>query len=76
MAVRQALMSVDGVIEARVSYDDARAFVRFDPARVGPRALVEAVTRTGFGAEVADASSGDSSDGGQPERAPAQESGS
>jgi hypothetical protein len=40
-----ALLKVEGVAEARVSYRQARAWVRYDPARTTPERLAEAVNR-------------------------------
>ena len=50
--MRQALLGVEGVVSAEVSFDDARADVRYLPNLVKPAALVEAVEEAGFGAEV------------------------
>lgn len=47
-------MNVDGVVSADVSFDDARAEVRYLPDVVQPPALVTAVEEAGFGAEVID----------------------
>jgi len=41
--VRLALERVDGVEEVEVSYREALARVRFDPAKTAPERLVEAV---------------------------------
>ncbi len=45
-------MSVDGVVEAKVSYDDKRADVRYRPDMVEPAALVAAIDGAGFSASV------------------------
>ncbi len=50
--MRQALLGVDGVVEAEVSYDDKRADVRYRPDVVEPAALVAAIDGAGFTASV------------------------
>lgn len=50
--MRQALLSVDGVFDASVSYDDARAEVTYEADLVETGALVTAVEDAGFGASV------------------------
>ena len=53
LTARIALERVDGVHDAKVSYDSARAVVRFDPARTSPQELVaELERRTGYVARV------------------------
>lgn len=46
--MRQALVDVDGVVAAEVSYDDARARVRYRPDVVEPEVFMDAVTEAGF----------------------------
>ena len=46
--VERALAGVDGVERAAVNLVTERATVRYDPARVTPRDLAEAVERTGY----------------------------
>ncbi|GIW42760.1 MAG: hypothetical protein KatS3mg077_0042 [Candidatus Binatia bacterium] len=53
VAVRTALRKLDGVREARVSVADKKAEVEYDPAKVSPAALVEAVNRLGYQARLA-----------------------
>ena len=48
----QALEAVHGVVDATVSFDDARADVTYDPAAVSPQRLVEAINKTGFVASL------------------------
>ena len=48
--VEGALLSVPGVLEARVSAASERAEVHWDPARVQPSRFVEALGRAGYGA--------------------------
>ncbi len=50
--MRQALIGVDGVVDADVSYDDKRAEVRYQPDMVEPAALVAAIDDVGFSASV------------------------
>ena len=50
--MRRALMGVDGVVDAEVSYDDKRADVRYRPDMVEPAALVAAIDGAGFSASV------------------------
>ncbi len=45
-------MSLDGVVEAKVSYDDKRADVRYKPEMVEPAAMVAAIKDAGFSASV------------------------
>ena len=52
--MRRALMSVDGVVAAEVSYDDKRADVQYRPNLVAPDVLVKAVNDIGFEASVMD----------------------
>ena len=50
--MRQALVSLDGVVDAQVSYDDKRADVRYQPDLVAPDAMVTAVADAGFDASL------------------------
>ena len=52
--MRQALLDTDGVIEAKVSYDDKRADIEYRPDVVTPKQLVEAVDEIGFKAKLSD----------------------
>ncbi len=56
--VQRALSSEPGVIDASVNLLTNSAAVRYDPAAVGPKRLIEAVRATGYDAELpaADAS--------------------
>lgn len=47
------LERVDGVIAARVSYDETRAVVRYDARRVTTARLLRAVEDAGFRARIA-----------------------
>ncbi len=47
-SVRQALLALEGVIEAEVSHVDARANVTFDPARVTASRIVSAIQAAGY----------------------------
>ncbi len=48
LTVRTAAQHVDGVVGARVSFDDAKAWVTYDPARTNPQAIADAITRAGY----------------------------
>lgn len=50
--MRQALLGVDGVVDAVVSYDDKRADVRYQPDRVEVAALLAAIDAAGLSATV------------------------
>ncbi len=51
--VRSALKKLDGVSAVRPGDDDKRAIaVDYDPARVSPQAMVEAVEKAGYHARV------------------------
>ena len=50
--MRQALIGVDGVVDAEVSYDDKRADVRYQPDMVEPAAMLAAIDDAGFSASV------------------------
>lgn len=52
--MRQALLALDGVVTAEVSFDDERAQIRYRPDLVTPDQLAETVTAAGFPAEIAD----------------------
>ncbi len=45
-------MSLDGVVEAKVSYDDKRADVRYQPDMVELAAMLAAIDDAGFSASV------------------------
>ncbi|MEM9176744.1 MAG: heavy metal translocating P-type ATPase, partial [Myxococcota bacterium] len=47
-SVARHVGAVDGVIDARVSYALEDARIRFDPARVAPAALLEAIAEAGY----------------------------
>lgn len=46
--VAQALQALPGVVEVEVSHADAKAEVRFDPARLGVEQLRAAVEQAGY----------------------------
>ena len=50
--MRQALLAVDGVVDAEVTFDPARAVVAYRSALVQAPALVRAVEESGFKAHV------------------------
>lgn len=52
LGVRTALNRLDGVTRTEVSYDDARAVVTFDPARVDAATMIGAIGELGYTATV------------------------
>lgn len=52
ITVRKALTAVPGVTEARVDYDSRSAWVRYDPARVAPAALLQATADVGYPSQL------------------------
>lgn len=46
--MRRALLEVDGVVSADVSYDEALAVVRFRPESVSAPQMIDAVDAAGF----------------------------
>ena len=53
--MRQALLGVDGVVDAKVWYDDKRAEVNYVPTVVDTVAMVLAIEAAGFAASVINA---------------------
>ena len=52
VAVRTALKRLDGVREAKVDVAAKRAVVEYEPAKVTPKQLVDAVNRLGYQASL------------------------
>lgn len=52
VSVKTALLKLPGVAEAHVDFAGAAAHVRYDPVRVKPEQLIEAVNSTGFKASL------------------------
>ena len=50
--VQRALSAEPGVVDATVNLLTNNAAVRYDPAKVSPENLIEAVRATGYGAEL------------------------
>jgi len=50
--VSQALVALDGVVDAEVSHADGSASVRYDPAKLGPQKLADAVSAAGYPAKL------------------------
>lgn len=50
--IREALLRVDGVLEARASFAEQRAWITYDARRVDAEAIVRATERLGFRARV------------------------
>ena len=53
-------MSVDGVVEAEVSFEKKRADVRYQPDLADPAALLAAIDGAGFSASVMERDDGHS----------------
>lgn len=52
-AVKMAALKVDDVKEAKVSYEEKRADITYDPAKTNPEAIAKAITdKSGFPASV------------------------
>ena len=47
-SVRNAAQDVEGVLEAKASYDSQTATVSFDKTKVQPEKIKEAINSTGF----------------------------
>lgn len=52
VAVRTALKQLDGVKDAKVSAPDKRAVVDYEPAKVTPQQMVDAVNKLGYRASL------------------------
>lgn len=46
--VKKTLTSIDGVIETNVSLQDKKATIKFDPTKVKPLQLQEAINKLGY----------------------------
>lgn len=53
VAIRVALKKLSGVKEAKVIFDEKRATVDYDPAKITPQQLVDAVVKLGYKATLA-----------------------
>lgn len=51
-AIRIAIEKVDGVKAAKVSFDEKHAVVEYDPAKVTPQVIVDAVSKLGYPASL------------------------
>lgn len=51
-AVKSALESLDGVKKAKVSLDEGKAEVKYDPKRVSTEQMIQAVSEAGYEAEL------------------------
>ncbi|RMG10756.1 MAG: heavy-metal-associated domain-containing protein [Deltaproteobacteria bacterium] len=52
VTVKMALRRLDGVEEAKVSFDEKKAVVRYDPTKVRPADLTAAIDKLGYKAKV------------------------
>jgi copper chaperone CopZ len=52
VAVRTALKHLDSVRDARVSVEEKRAVVDYEPAKVTPEKMVEAINKLGYRASL------------------------
>ena len=50
--MRAALLKVEGVLEAEVDFREGRARVTYDPRKVKPEQLPDALKGTSFGASL------------------------
>jgi copper chaperone CopZ len=50
--VRQALMDVDGVVSADVSYEEEQAAIRYYPELTNPDEMISAIDASGFTASL------------------------
>lgn len=48
ITVKKALMNVDGIINAKVTYDNRQAQVLFDDAKTSTSTLIKATTDAGY----------------------------
>lgn len=55
VTVKAAAEGVGGVTSVRVSMDDAKAWVTYDPTRTNPNAIAAAITESGYKATPAGA---------------------
>lgn len=53
ITVRKAMQDVDGVVDAKVDYDNKTATVTFDDARTTPDDIAKASTEIGYPASLA-----------------------
>ena len=53
VAVRTVLKRLDGVKEAKVNLSEKNAVVEYEPAKVKPQQMVDAVNRLGYQANLA-----------------------
>ncbi|NOY77894.1 MAG: mercury transporter [Calditrichaeota bacterium] len=52
ITVRKSLMSVNGVIKARVNFEEKEAFVIYDSNRITVKELIRATTNAGYPSQV------------------------
>jgi Cu+-exporting ATPase len=52
IAVKNALLTAPGVLDAGVSLERLQASVTYDPAQISPEAIAQAVREIGFGART------------------------
>ena len=51
--IRRGVKNLDGVIDVRASYKTGSAEVTFDPAKVTPEQIAQAIEKVGYQAELA-----------------------
>ena len=51
--IEEALGKLDGVIEAKASHDQARAWITYDAAKIGVPGLIQAIEKAGYKGRVA-----------------------
>ena len=52
LTIRIALKKLEGVKDAKVSFDEKRAVIDYDPAKVTPEQMVAAIVKLGYEARV------------------------
>jgi mercuric ion binding protein len=52
ITVRKAMEGVDGVVDAKIDYDNKTATVTFDDARTSPTEIAKASTEIGYPATL------------------------
>lgn len=68
--IQEALAKVDGVIEAKASHANARAWVTYDEAKVQVPAIIGAIEKAGYKARIASESEAASPEAPAAEKAP------
>jgi copper chaperone CopZ len=54
MHIEEALRKVAGVVEAKASHEEARAWITYDPAQISVEGLIKAIEEAGYKARIAE----------------------